>query len=169
MISQYIHGRVAVFIDAGNIWYLQKALGWRVGYQRLIDFIRQESESVCYAGFYTAIDDTDINQPLFIYRVVDAGFQVVQKPIKSIAEKVKNTRKGNMDVEIALDAYIKSDEYDSILLFSGDSDFAYLIDLLKQKRKAILVISSRKAVSRELVERAKFININTLREYIEYK
>lgn len=169
MISNYIHGRVAIFIDAGNMWYFQKALGWKVGYQKLLDYIRRESESICYAGFYTAIDDADINQLPFIFKVSAAGFEVVQKPVKSIREGGQSMKKGNMDVEISLDAYIKSDVYDSILLFSGDSDFAYLIDLLKQKRKAVIVISSRKAVSRELMERAKFININSLREYIEYK
>ena len=35
MISKFVKGKVAVFIDAANILYSQQTLGWRVDYQRL--------------------------------------------------------------------------------------------------------------------------------------
>jgi len=83
--------------------------------------------------------------------------------------KDKFVPKGNLDIELALDAYRLSDTYDCLLLFSGDSDFAYLIDLLKEKEKRVIVFSTRGHISRELLERAKYIDLRKLRKFIELK
>jgi len=32
MISKFIRGRVYVFIDAANIFYAQRTLGWKISY-----------------------------------------------------------------------------------------------------------------------------------------
>ena len=50
--------------------------------------------------------------------------------------------KSNFDVEISVDSVRFLDEYDTFCLLSGDSDFAYLIEFLKKKRKKIIVIAS---------------------------
>jgi uncharacterized LabA/DUF88 family protein len=65
-------------------------------------------------------------------------------------------KKGNLDIELALDAYRKKDEYETFVLFSGDSDFEYLLRLLKESEKRIIVISTRKHVSKELLLRADY-------------
>jgi len=74
--------------------------------------------------------------------------------------------KGNLDVELALDAFRLADDYDTLLLFSGDSDFGYLLDLLKHKGKKVLVVSTRGHISKELLERAKYIDLRKLKEEI---
>jgi len=42
MFSQFIKGRVYVFIDAENVFYCQRTLGWRISYQKLIVYLRRE-------------------------------------------------------------------------------------------------------------------------------
>ena len=58
--------------------------------------------------------------------------------------------KANFDVEITADILNSISETDLIILFSGDSDFAYLVKLLHKKGKKLYVYSSRKTLSWEL-------------------
>lgn len=95
---------------------------------------------------------------------------MIAKEVKFIRTKDgKQIPKGNLDIELALDTFRFKDTYDTLLLFSGDSDFAYLLDLLKKHNKKTLVFSTRGHVSRELLERAKYIDLQKLRNFIELK
>jgi len=50
--------------------------------------------------------------------------------------------KSNFDVEISVDAIRLLNEYDTFCLFSGDSDFTYLVRFLKKHKKKFIVIAS---------------------------
>ncbi|MBU2579165.1 NYN domain-containing protein [Patescibacteria group bacterium] len=99
------------------------------------------------------------------------GFKLITKPLKIIAEtdKIKgDSRKANFDVEIALDAYEIRDNYDTLILFSGDSDFDYLVQSLRQKGKRVIVISSKYHISKELIKSCnKYIDLKKIRSFIE--
>jgi uncharacterized LabA/DUF88 family protein len=59
-------------------------------------------------------------------------------------------------------------EYDTIVLFSGDSDFEYLAKILHAKKKHIVIISSKHHISRELVQGCdKYIDLKKIRFAIE--
>ncbi|MCL5676023.1 MAG: NYN domain-containing protein [Patescibacteria group bacterium] len=68
----------------------------------------------------------------------------------------KNTKenihyKSNCDVEMAIDAVLDVNTFDVLVLFSGDSDFVYLIKVLQnQFQKKVVVYSSRKTIAWEL-------------------
>lgn len=49
---------------------------------------------------------------------------------------------------------------------SGDSDFAPLLDELKEKGKWVIVMSSKHHISKEFIERAKYINLKKLKNQI---
>jgi uncharacterized LabA/DUF88 family protein len=53
--------RAALFVDAANIFYSQKTLGWRVDYRKFLDFFKSRTNLV-YAGFYSAGVKTDKRQ-----------------------------------------------------------------------------------------------------------
>jgi len=42
MIKQFIKGRVYVFIDAENVFYSQRTLGWRISYEKLMKYFKKE-------------------------------------------------------------------------------------------------------------------------------
>ena len=168
MLKRYdIQGRVAVFIDAANILYSQKTLGWRVDYKRLKAYLERETQLVSI-HFYTGKVGTNEKQTRFLDKLTEYGFVVTAKEVKKI-RMARNIYewKGNLDVELALDAYRSKEDFDVCLLFSGDSDFAYLLDLLKEAGKRVFVLSTRGHISRELVERAKYIELKRLRREIE--
>lgn len=97
------------------------------------------------------------------------GYQITAKEVKFI--KLKNNQslpKGNLDVELALDAYRLKDNYQTLILMSGDSDFAYLLDLIIKEKKQIIVISTRGHISKELLGRGKYIDLPKLKKIIEF-
>lgn len=169
MISQFIKGKVAVFIDASNILYSQKSLGWKIGYERLKVYLEQEADLVLL-NYYTGKVGSFDKQLNFIQKLESIGYKVVSKEVKLIKlGENKFLQKGNLDVELVLDAFRAKNEYDTLLLFSGDSDFAYLLDLLKLEGKKILVFSTRKHISVDLLRRAKYIDLKKLKDQIAYK
>lgn len=59
-------------------------------------------------------------------------------------------RKANFDVEIAVDATFELNNYDTFILFSGDSDFEYLFEFLRKQNKITIVFSRSGHVAKEL-------------------
>ena len=77
-------------------------------------------------------------------------------------------RKANFDVEIALDAREFVNSYDTLVLFSGDSDFDYLVKMLRERGKRVIVVSSRHHISKELIKSCnKYIDLKKLKLHIE--
>ncbi|KKQ85069.1 MAG: hypothetical protein UT09_C0051G0007 [Parcubacteria group bacterium GW2011_GWF2_38_8] len=61
-------------------------------------------------------------------------------------------------------------EYETIMLFSGDSDFGGLLKYVKSLGKNIIVICTRNRMSTELEEVAnKFIPAETLASFLKYE
>ncbi|MBU0458620.1 NYN domain-containing protein [Patescibacteria group bacterium] len=168
MLREYIFGRTYVFIDAANILYSQQTLGWRVDYTKLKNYLDNE----CLLGkifFYTGKVGDNIKQQSFLNKLRRIGYFVNAKEVKRIRMSDNMyILKGNLDVELAIDAVLNMHNYDTILLLSGDSDFAYLLDVLKKNRRRVLVVSERGHVSLELLQRAKYIDLKKLRKYIEF-
>src|ERR1700691_5540769 len=157
MIGQFIKGRVYVFIDAANIFYAERTLGWRVDYQKLREYFNRE----CKLGaiyFYTSYIEESEQQDKFLKKLALYGYIIRSKEIKRI--KVGSNQykwKGNLDVEFVMDVMKYQSEFETCILMSGDSDFAPLCDELKANRKRVLVMSTRSHISLELLERTKYI------------
>jgi len=167
MIEKFTKGKVAVFIDAANIFYSQRTLGWRIDYHKLAEYLRGQ---VNLAGlyYYTGHVGSEEKQQSFLQKLTSAGYQVTAKEVKFIKSRMGlPIPKGNLDVELALDAFRARTSFDTLVLFSGDSDFAYLLDLLKQEGKRVIVVSMRGHVARELIERAKYVPLPKWRPFIE--
>lgn len=57
-----------------------------------------------------------------------------------------------------------------MMLFSGDSDFDYLLKELKKEGKRVIVVSMKYHVSRELIKRADvYIDLRKIKKLIERK
>ncbi len=169
IISPYVTGRAGVFIDESNLFHSQRTLGWRIDFEKLYWLLRDLDLGTRNIFVYTSFLKDNLKQNKFINKLVEYGYAVHAKQVKEIRRSDGGViRKGNLDIELALDAYAYSDIYDTFVLFSGDSDFAYLLDLLSEKGKNILVISTRGHISVELSKRSKFIDLDKLKHFIEY-
>lgn len=157
--------RVAVFIDAANIWAVQKSKGMLFDYEKLQSFLREKyAASNLQIFFYSAhpaegTRDFDLNgqHKFFTYLKKKLGFIMRTKQLKPMQHAQVSTEsntepkeKGNMDVEITIDAIRWARSYDIAIFFSGDSDFLPLITRLRNFNKKIYVFSSKNNISREL-------------------
>lgn len=121
---------------------------------------------------YVFIDAANI-----LYSQQTLRWRVDYKKLKEYFEKeVKRIKvskssyewKGNLDVELTIDAFGNMDNFDTLILMSGDSDFASLLDAVKTRYKRVLVMSTKGHVAKELLDRAKYINLKKLKEQISY-
>ncbi len=167
MISQFIKGKVYVFIDAENLFYSQRTLNWLVSYEKLISYFKKECGPKTRCFVYKGIDESNTGQKKFLDMLDINGYIVRTKVVKIIkSPKGKSQWKGNLDIELALEMIELKDKYDTAILVSGDSDFAVVLDKLKQAGKNVIVMSTRGRVARELLERAKFVDLRKLKKEI---
>lgn len=172
MIKPFIRGRVYVFIDAANIFYTQRTLGWRVSYERLKHYFQGECGGAVGKMFvYTAYDPERPQQKKFLDMLEINGYILRTKAVKRIrVAKGVYEWKGDFDVELTMDAMDNIQEFDTAVLLSGDSDFAPIVKRLKEQGKQVIVMSAKHHISRELIALAdKYINLKKLRDRIELK
>ena len=68
---------------------------------------------------------------------------MVTKPAKEFTDAMGRRKvKGNMDIELAIDALGLVDVVDHFVLFSGDGDFRVLVEALQRRGKKVSVIST---------------------------
>ena len=172
MIKNFVRGKTAVFIDSANIYFSQKSMGWRIDFKKLIDYFRKETD-LFRLGFYGAINPENAKERKFHDFLEIIGYIVKHKEIKFIKDQKNGGNgghhKGNVDVDIAIDAVHFRDNYDTCVLLSGDGDFESLFKYLKSFGKRCIVISASGHISFELIRQAKFIDFKKLRSEIEMK
>lgn len=155
--------RVAVFVDASNLWAVQKVKGQYFDLKNLKQFLQKSHTATSIAVYYydaypeasTRDYDTSKKHAFYTYLKKGLGFTVRKKPLKQLhittSQGVAVQEKGNMDVELVIDAVNKIDDYDEAILFSGDSDFLALVRFIRNKGKAVYIYSTRTNISRELL------------------
>lgn len=138
--------KTAIFIDGANNHAAGRALGFNIDYDRVLYHFNKD-KSLLRAFYYTAIlpvaDGEDKLRPLTDWLEYN-GFSVITKPAKMFHDPLTGLTKvkGNMDMELAVDAMRMADIVDHIILFSGDGDFAYLVKALQQKGVRVTVVST---------------------------
>lgn len=153
---------VYVFIDASNVWNAVKAMRKFIEYSKLKNYFENNFNANKVKVFYydaypkEGTREYDLNGKHKFYAYLKKGlnFVVRKKELKRISAVKENgeriIEKGNMDVEIAIDALHNLSEYNIAVLFSGDADFLALVNYLKNRGKKVFIFSSKDNVSREL-------------------
>ncbi len=120
--------RVAIFVDVQNIYYTVKsAYGCHFDYS--VFWGRVTSDRKLTNAYAYAIDKGDSQQIEFQRILKTLGFQVKLKPY--IARRDGST-KGDWDVGITIDILESAREVDTVVLASGDGDFAILLAKVQQ-------------------------------------
>lgn len=153
---------VYAFIDASNLWQAQKAKGEMFNYEKLKSFLKEQFSAADIKIFYytaypaegTRDYSLDGKHKFFTYLKKGLDFEVRKKELKRIVihghmgDSVQE--KGNMDVEITIDALHNLSKYNIAILFTGDSDFLPLVTYIRTRGKKVFIFSSKNNVSQEL-------------------
>ena len=135
--------RIALFVDGANLYATCRALGFDIDYNRLLKEFQSRGE-VVRAFYYTAIID---DQESAIRPLVDwldyNGYTVVTKTAKEYVDAGGRRKvRGNMDVELAVDAMGLVEQIDQMVLFSGHGDFRSLVEAVQRRGVRVTVIST---------------------------
>lgn len=161
--------KVVLFIDGANLYATSRALGIDIDYRLLLSSF-QEKAYLLRAYYYTAlIEDQEYSslRPLVDWLDYN-GYTVVTKPAKEFTDAQGRRKvKGNMDIELTIDALEMASHYDHLVLFSGDGDFTALVAALQRRGKKVTVASTLTTatpmISDDLRRQADyFLEISTL-------
>lgn len=136
--------KIALFIDGANLYATAKTLGFDIDYKKLLREF-QSRGTLVRAFYYTAvIEDQEYSsiRPLIDWLDYN-GYTVVTKATKEFIDQTGRRKiKGNMDIELAVDAMELAGHVDEIVLFSGDGDFRSLVEAVQRRGVRVTVIST---------------------------
>jgi uncharacterized LabA/DUF88 family protein len=136
--------RIALFIDGANFYSTAKTVGFDVDYRKLLKEFGSYGKLI-RAYYYTAmVEDQEYSsiRPLVDWLDYN-GYTVVTKPTKEYVDATGRRKfKGNMDVELTIDALDIAERADHIYIFSGDGDFRALVEALQRRGVRVTVVSS---------------------------
>ena len=169
----YRDERLALLIDGANLYASAKALGFDIDYRLL----RQEflnRGKLLRAIYYTALvenDDYFSIRPLADWLNYN-GFTMVTKAAKEFTDSQGLKKiKGNMDVELTVDAMELAPHVDHIVLFSGDGDFRPMIESVQRQGVRVSVVSTIRSQPPMIADELRrqcdnFIDLDDLRDTI---
>lgn len=165
-----VKDRVVVYIDTANLEQSVKdmfvrpddipdnlkhlstdKLKWSVDYNKLNIFFK-DLKRFLGIRFYTAEFKNDSHHKFRYFLAKNLGFKLITKPLKEYNDHTIDFphRKANFDVEIAVDSTFSINDFDTIILFSGDCDFEYLIKFLRGNGKVVIGFSRSGHVAKEI-------------------
>jgi uncharacterized LabA/DUF88 family protein len=165
--------KIALFIDGANLYATSRALGFDIDYRRLLQTFQKRGHFI-RAYYYTAlIEDQEYSsiRPLIDWLDYN-GYKVVTKPAKEFTDSAGRRKiKGNMDIELTIDALELSHIIDHYIIFSGDGDFRTLVEALQRRGRRVSIVSTMASqppmISDDLRRQAdSFIDLNSLKDEI---
>ena len=142
--------KTIVFIDGSNTYFAQKKSGFWLDWVKIKYFLEKQYQVLEYR-YYVGLRPNDQKIQKFLRKLGKIGFEVIYKQVKIIVDEFGNKfEKANFDVEITADILKNLGRVDIVIVFSGDSDFAYLCQLIHEEGKKIYFFSSKKTLAWEL-------------------
>ena len=169
----YKDERLALFIDGVNLYGASRTLGFDIDYKCLrTEFARRGK--LLRASYYTSI--TEIEEFTPVRPLIDwlsyNGYNLVTKTAKEyIDSQGRRKVKGNIAIEITVDAMELAPRLDHAVLFSGDGDYQPMVKSLQKQGVRVSVVSTVRGphpmIGDELRRQAdNFIELDDLREVL---
>ena len=179
--------RSFAFVDASNLFYGgEKSLGWKIDYQKLIEYLKEKYEisTVFYFGgveihqfpydyqknetvplkkleeYLRGLPTEDKEKKLneaelalisrhlqrvkFYIRLEKFGYKLFLKPVKLYEQEDGSTkRKANCDVDMTFHLMKEKDNFDRVVVLSGDGDFLPVLKHLRSSEKKEVILLGR--------------------------
>ena len=154
---RYPDEKIAIFIDAGNMFHASNYYKIKINYKKLVEFLRRD-RWLLRAYFYTGVPTQDLDKSLkeqwkkqkgFLNELQNLGIKVKTMPLKKTPEGF--IEKG-VDVLLATDMVSLAfrNAYDTAILVSGDSDYVPVVEEIQELGKRVENASFKRTGSFEL-------------------
>ena len=136
-------GRIALFIDGANLHATARTLGFDIDYKRLLGI---PGRGTLLRAFTTPRSSRIRSTPRSVRwstgSITTATPSSPSRPRSSSTPAGRRKVKGNMDIELAVDAMELAEHVDQIVLFSGDGDFRSLVEAVQRRGVRVTVVST---------------------------
>jgi uncharacterized LabA/DUF88 family protein len=137
-----LESRIALFIDGANLYATGKTLGLDIDFKRLLAEF-QSRGTLVRAFYYAAIIEHQEFSSVRLDWLDYNGYTVITKATKEFIDSSgRREIKGNMDIELVVDAMEIAECVDEIVLFSGDGDFRSMVEAVQRRGVRVTVIST---------------------------
>jgi uncharacterized LabA/DUF88 family protein len=153
MLFSDIKGKVAVYIDAGNLFYVQKTLGIQVDFLKFKKIFPKKTDFY----YFTAYNPKKSSQMKFFSWLATNGYTLVTRKL----EYARYGLKGNVDTEITLHLATEGLLYQSIILLSGDGDFVPVVHYLRKHDKTVYTLSTKGHMKESLLKSTRYTDLAT--------
>lgn len=136
-----------VAVDAQNLYYSAKRAGGEVDYKKLWAHIQSKEPDSFSIAYIVRTNHHDSASFESLMRGI--GYRLSTRMAERVIEDGKSRlRFGNHDVRIAVDAVTKYvDQYDKLVIVTGESDFSAVFDYVKSKGKSTELWSYTRGIS----------------------
>jgi uncharacterized LabA/DUF88 family protein len=169
----YSDERLALFIDGANLYAATKLLEFEIDFKLFHEEFSKYGK-LLRAYYYTALIENDEHsgiKPLVNWLSYN-GFTMVTKPAKEFIDSQGSRKiKGNMDIELTVDAMELAPHVDHIILFSGDGDFRPMVESIQRQGVRVTVVSTTRSQPPMIADELRrqcdnFIELDALRKTI---
>ncbi|PSH01617.1 MAG: NYN domain-containing protein [Nanohaloarchaea archaeon QH_8_44_6] len=149
--------RVGVYVDVQNMYYSAKNLyDGKVDFDELLDHAVMDRKLIRAAAYVIKAETPD--EENFFEALRRIGYEVETKELK---EFYGGQKKGDWDLGMTVDMIQQAKKLDTIILVTGDGDFAVLCDHLKSMGCRVEVMSFGRSSAKEIREAAdNFIDMD---------
>jgi uncharacterized LabA/DUF88 family protein len=149
--------RVGVYVDVQNMYYSAKNLyDGKVDFEKLLDAAVMNRDLIRAAAYVIKADTPDEED--FFEALRRIGYEVKTKELK---EFYGGQKKGDWDLGMTVDMVQQAKKLDTVVLVTGDGDFAVLVDHLKSLGCRVEVMSFGKSSAKEIRQAAdNFIDMD---------
>ena len=182
------NNRIMVVVDYSNYHYYLKKAKWKIDwflFKRYFESLYDISTFHYYEGIPSIAQIKDLRHGIsddearaeqkkkreFFACMKNWGYHIETKPVNRIFDKPARRfkHKCNFDVEITIDVLDNIDEFDVLILCSGDGDFEKLIKNIKGKGKGVILIGPAFSATNSGIEKAahSVVYLSNLRNDIE--
>jgi uncharacterized LabA/DUF88 family protein len=157
--------RTIIIIDYSNVEKWKNSLNWKVGIKEMSQLIKNFSFGKKFLRrFYYGSDygKNEKSEKLagwsrsVLERADMNNLEVITKRVKYIHDDSNFSgfaKKCDLDVEMSVDLIKEKDNYDNIIIFSGDGDLMYAVKYLHEEfKKECYVFGARNHIGREVFD-----------------
>lgn len=156
-----------VFIDASNIIYGCNDAGWKMDFEKLIQYFKKRF-NVSRVLYYVGLDSQNKKQLLFYEALQRFGYELKLVPVK----RFKNGKcKGDVDARLTFEAMKFIMEYNEVIFLTGDGDYFWLLEYLLETGKKIRLFAHKESAAKELKQLfgGRFTDISRLKKILEFQ
>lgn len=138
--------------------------------EHLLDLLKNKNEKLSEADIL--LIGRHIQRVKFYLKLKKFGYNLILKPVKLYEQEDGTTkRKANCDVDMAFYLMKEKENFDRVIVLSGDGDFLPVLKYLNNIGKEVIILGRSKKTAKEIKQFAgsNFRDFVRLEKYIKFE